>query len=70
MCDDFTELRELQRKLEDAKNHLEDEVQSRTKQLQEALEVKSRFLAVMSHGKLLFPFLVTIFINGNVLQFW
>ena len=51
MADDFTELRELHRKLEESKNHLEEEVQSRTYQLQEALEVKSRFLAVMSLGK-------------------
>ena len=50
MMEDITNLKELQHQLEKAKNQLEGEVQSRTKQLQDALEVKSKFLAVMSHG--------------------
>ena len=30
--------------------NLESEVQARTKQLEEALLIKSRFMAIMSHG--------------------
>ncbi len=48
---DITKDRELQYELERSKQDLETTVQRRTNQLQEALNVKSRFLAIMSHGK-------------------
>ena len=45
------------------KLQLEETVKARTKQLQEALEVKSRFLAIMSHGNVTFydyPLLINV----------
>ncbi len=42
-------MKNLETELKEGKIQLEKTVQSRTRQLQEALEVKSRFLAIMSH---------------------
>ena len=47
---EITQLKLLEEQLRESKSQLEQTVQARTKQLQEALEVKSRFLATMSHG--------------------
>ena len=50
LMEDVTHMKLLEEQLKESKSHLESEVLSRTKQLQEALEIKSKFLAVMSHG--------------------
>jgi signal transduction histidine kinase len=46
---DITPIKTLENELKEGKLQLEKTVLSRTRQLQEALEVKSRFLAIMSH---------------------
>jgi hypothetical protein len=45
-----TKFKELERQLQENSEKLEVLVKERTQQLQVALEVKSRFLAIMSHG--------------------
>lgn len=47
---DVTKFKALQQQLRENSEKLEGQVSERTKQLQAALEVKSRFLAIMSHG--------------------
>lgn len=47
---DISETKRLTYELKRHKEDLEMTVKARTAQLQEALEVKGRFLAVMSHG--------------------
>ena len=47
---DISYLKNLESQIRMAKDHLEGIVLERTKELHEALEVKSRFLAIMSHG--------------------
>ena len=50
MTQDITEKKKNELSLQQHKNHLEELVQARTQQLEEAMRVKSRFLATMSHG--------------------
>ena len=72
---DITPVKTLENELKEGKLQLEKTVQSRTRQLQEALEVKSRFLAIMSHeirtplsgilGSVLLDFVVDLLL-GNL----
>jgi len=48
-CVNITELKNLTEELKVHKDHLEKLVEDRTFELQEALQVKGRFLAIMSH---------------------
>jgi anthranilate/para-aminobenzoate synthase component II len=41
----------LERQLKENQLHLQELVEERTKELQDALNVKSRFVATVSHGK-------------------
>jgi hypothetical protein len=47
----ITSQKKLEQELQQSKLNLEETVRRRTKQLEEAVQVKSRFLAIMSHGK-------------------
>eukprot|EP01114_Cavostelium_apophysatum_P013594 TRINITY_DN3327_c0_g1_i1.p1 TRINITY_DN3327_c0_g1~~TRINITY_DN3327_c0_g1_i1.p1 ORF type:complete len:936 (-),score=264.84 TRINITY_DN3327_c0_g1_i1:441-3248(-) len=49
IAEDITETKHLQFQLQNSKDELEQTVKARTKQLEQALQVKTRFLAVMSH---------------------
>ncbi len=51
LAQDITAHKKLEQTLTKNKEELESTVLARTKQLQDALQVKSRFLAIMSHGK-------------------
>lgn len=51
ICQDITDLKNMEEDLRQQKNMLEDTVKERTKELEQALRVKSEFLAIMSHGK-------------------
>lgn len=48
-CHEINEIKSLQEELRQNQLQLENTVDQRTKELQEALQVKSRFLAIMSH---------------------
>lgn len=48
---DISERKKMQAELQRGKESLEEIVRERTKELQNAVQVKSRFLAIMSHGK-------------------
>jgi hypothetical protein len=52
ICMDMTERKALEEQLKNNQIELEETVQKRTEQLENALQVKSRFLATMSHGKI------------------
>jgi signal transduction histidine kinase len=52
----------MEQELRHQQSELEGAVQKRTLELQEALEVKSRFLATMSHGK------NNLFCKNNMLE--
>ncbi len=47
---DITKSKELEEELRKNQDMLEQTVKARTRQLEEAVQVKSRFLATMSHG--------------------
>ena len=49
---DITARKMTEHELERTKELLEKQVQDRTRELQEALAIKSNFLAIMSHGTL------------------
>jgi signal transduction histidine kinase len=49
LAQDITQRKELDMQLQRNKEQLEREVRERTKELEDAVEVKSRFLATMSH---------------------
>ena len=51
MSQDISQKRLAEKELEKNKQELEIIVKKRTKELEYALEAKSRFLAIMSHGK-------------------
>ncbi len=44
-------MKQMELELKKQQGELEAKVQERTKQLESAMEVKARFLATMSHGK-------------------
>lgn len=48
---DITHLKNMEAELIKGKEELENTIKKRTKELEDALQVKSRFLAIMSHGK-------------------
>ena len=50
IAQDISSLKTMEQELRHQQSELEGAVQKRTLELQEALEVKSRFLATMSHG--------------------
>jgi signal transduction histidine kinase len=49
MSQDITIRKQMEKQLQNHKQELEETVKARTKQLEEALDVKSRFLSIMSH---------------------
>lgn len=52
LVQDITAIKAMEDELRRHKSELEKTVQARTYQLEQAVKVKSRFLAVMSHGRL------------------
>ncbi len=51
LVQNITDYKKLEEELKKNQEQLESTVLARTQQLQDALQVKSRFLAIMSHGK-------------------
>lgn len=48
---DISSLKRMEEELKRSKQDLENTVKARTQELEKALHVKSRFLAIMSHGE-------------------
>ena len=60
LAKDITQRKLADLELQQTRDNLQLLVEQKTKQLQEAMEVKSRFLAIMSHGKPIIDFFVAV----------
>lgn len=71
LAQDITSLKQVEEELRKAKVQLEEQVIKRTNELASALQVKSRFLAVMSHGIIAFiGSLLSTLLNSTVISFF